>query len=269
MNKLLKVVIVMAVACMCARQVQAAAPAYSGHMDLIVTMSCTAGVHVDGVEASTYTIASTGLGGAYLVPDSSATVKNTSTCASSLWQLLVATMAPIGAAESTGWTHHSGILGVAGTHNNPANTACLYNCPDANEYGFQALFASSMTVAGAYGTANGCPAASSTDWTSNVSTIATRGGWATTDTRITTGTANTYWNSQYTWTQGANTLGGLSQPDNINGNLGYMGPYNAGNATGVGQRALCTRVTMPKYVSAEMNGKPQVIRLSIFATQSL
>ena len=268
MTKLLKVVIALAVAGVWARQAQALS--YDGHMDIQVTMNCSAGVSVDGsVYASSYTIASTGLGSAYLVPGSSATVKNTSTCASTLWQLTVSTMAPAGGVETTGWKHHSSILAATNHANNSDGSACLTGCPNADEYGFQALFASSKTAAVAYGAANGCPAASSNAWDLNIDTVATRGGWATADTRITTGTANTYWNAQYTWAQDANTDGGVSHPDNFGGYLGYMGPFIPANGTGIGQRALCARVTMPSSVSSDTNNVPQVIRLSIFATHSL
>ena len=269
MTKLLKVVIVLAVSCVWARQAQAAL-SYDGHMDIIVTMNCSAGVSVDGSAfTSTYTIASTGLGSAYLVPGSSATVKNTSTCASTLWQMLVSTMATIGGTETAGWKHHSSAL-VDVTHkNNSDGSACLLGCPNADEYGFQALFASSMTAAGAYGVTDGCPAASATAWDTNVSTIATRSGWATADVRITTGSANTYWNTQYTWTGNSNSKSGLNTPDNFGGYAGYMGPFIPANGTGIGQRALCTRVTMPSSVSADTNNVPQVIRLSIYATHSL
>ena len=266
MTKLLKMLMVLAVAGVWARQAQAVS--YDAHMDIQVSMNCSAGVSVDGVKYSTYVIASTGLGGAYLVPGSSATVKNTSTCASTLWQLRVDTIAVAG-QETPGWKHHSSILTGTAHTNNSDGTACLTGCPNADEYGFQAMFASSMTAVGAYGAADACPAASSTAWDTNVSTIATGNSWATADVRITTGSANTYWNAQYTWTQDANTKGGFSHPDNFGGFPGYMGPYIPANGTGIGLRAICTRVTMPSSVSAVTNNVPQIIRLNIYATNSL
>jgi len=266
MNKLLKVALVLAVASMWARQAFAAHASQIGHMAIQVELSCTQGVSVDGTSyVSSYTVSSTGLASAYLVPGSSATVRNTSSCAAELWQLSVDTMTPANSTIVKGWTHHNDPLVAAGHANNAAGTACLINCPAADEYGFQALFASSSTAA-SYGT-GGCPLASATDWDTNVSTIVVKDGYANNDAvTVTTGTANTYWNTQYTFT-GQSVANGKPGPDNFSGAAGYMGPYV--QATGVGQRALCARVTLPSTVSTDTNGQPEVIRLSIFAAGSL
>ena len=265
MTKLLKVALVLAVASVWARQANALTNR-SGHMAIQVELSCTQGVSVDGTSyVSSYTVASTGLASAYLVPDSSATVRNTSSCAAEMWQLAVDTMTPAGGSIVTGWKHHNDPLTAAGHANNAAGTACLINCPAADEYGFQAMFASSSTAA-SYGV-GGCPLASASDWDNNISTIPVKDGYANGDAvAVTRGSANTYWNSQYTFT-GQSAANGKPGPDNFSGALGYMGPYVA--ATGVGQRALCARVTLPSTVGADSNGQPEVIRLSIFASGSL
>ena len=121
----------------------------------------------------------------------------------------------------------------------------------------QALFLSSNTATGAYGSLNACPDISSSTWDNYLSTVPVTPGWATADS---VKGPVTYTSAQFASPFTVNSASGI--PDSASPNPGEM--YNYIPASGVGKRALCVRVTMPS-TTVIPSSVPQVIRLAITA----
>ena len=233
----------------------AQATATTSYMDIQVTFSCSLSVSVDGIQDSSYTTTAGNVANAFATPATSATVKNDSTCASAKWMISASTLSPAGQPTVAGWTLNN----ATGTTHTESASACTAVCPGAEQYSVQALFVSSNTLSGAYANTSGaCPSMSSATWAAVVSTVPVTPGWSKVAGDPVTGPSQ-YVNSQY----GANNYIGFGSglPDN-SPSAGYMLPYSG--TTGVGQRGLCARVTLPS--TTVLNGTPQIIRLAISAT---
>jgi hypothetical protein len=265
--------LILALAATLALGVGAAKTALAGNpadLDLYVTFNGQLSVAVDGVGASSVTLQAYDDGtntlegnpykNAYAAPVTSDTVTNNGSIVEQ-WELDASTQSGGGNWELTDAT------GTAAPILSAQNQeTCSGTCPGANQYAIQALFVSSNTTAGVYGSGNDCIAVSSTAWDANSSTIPVHAGWAS-------ATAANPGYVVYTSTA-------VASPEIINGTNGYP-DYNVlgvnhftgtsspgdmlplGDQTpGNGQRGLCVRVTMP---SATSTTATQEIQLEITA----
>jgi hypothetical protein len=244
-------------------------PAY---LQLQVTFSGQLSVKVDGVQYSTYTLlASNGANpgpSAYAVPNTSVTVINDGSI-TERWQLAAATVTVGGSP----WQ----LNGATGTdHGNitfSGQLACATGgvlggatCPGADQYAVQALFVSSRTTAGAYGTGTNCPAIDAADWDAVVSTVPVMPGFEPAAGQA--AIPATYLANQFADTNSpaTATLGGSGEPDSSipglsgAGTPGTMLPLD-NQIAGAGKRGLCVRVTMPSATASPS----QTIQLGINA----
>ena len=250
-----------------AGEASAASPAY---VQLQVTFSGSLSVAVDGAQYSTRTLQ--GLAGAtwgnpgpsaYAVPASSIAVVNNGTL-DSRWELSASTVTPGGSPwalrTSTGAQHVNATNGggqwACGTSGSVGGTTC----PAQDQYAVQALFVSSATAGGAYGSAAACPAVNAADWDSVSSTVPA------------TGSDMQYMRGQFAarYSPGKLANGGYDGPDSDITSISeggtiapanYMLPHDA-IEPGTGRRALCVRVTMPSYSSVATQ---QTIQLALTA----
>lgn len=253
-------------------QKAAAAVTNPAYLQLQVTFSGQLSVKVDGVQYSTYTLlASNGANpgpSAYAVPNTSVTVTNDGSI-TERWQLAAATVTVGGSP----WQ----LNGATGTsHTNITSNgqfACATNgvlggaaCPGADQYTLQALFVSSRTTAGAYGTGTNCPAVDAADWDRVVSTVPAMSGFVPAGSQV-AGYA-TYLADQFADADSPAkaTLGGWGEPDSSIpglsgvGTPGTMLPLD-NQIPGAGKRGLCVRVTMPSATASPA----QTIQLAINA----
>ncbi len=248
--------------------VKSARAANPADLDLWVTFSGQLSVAVDGTTPSSVTLygysgSATTAGNpgsnAFAAPVTSDTVTNDGSIVER-WEVDASTQSGNGNWELTDAT------GTAAPANNgQGQIACVGTCPGANQYAIQALFVSSMTAAGAYGTANGCPYLTASDWNGNVSTVPAHTGFPSLAANPTEDF------SVYTSTELAdptiNALGGNGYPDSSiagltgQSNYGDMLPLND-QIAGTGKRGLCVRVTMPSAVTTTV---AQEIQLEITA----
>lgn len=236
-------------------------------LDLNVTFNGQLSVAVDGNTGSTvalygYSASATTAGNpganAYAAPNDSDTVTNDGSIVER-WEVDASTQSGGGNWELTDAT------GTATPANNSlAQIACQGTCPTANQYAIQALFVSSNTAAGAYGTSNGCPYLTASDWNGNVSTVPAHVGFGSAAANPTEDFA------VYTSTELADpnaVLGVNGNPDSSNPLLtgqttsGDMLPQND-QVAGTGKRGLCVRVTMPSATTVTIQ---QEIQLEITA----
>ena len=202
-------------------------PAYE---DLTVTFNGNLSVKVDGLQYSTRTLGSVAAG--VTVVPTSATVTNDGTFTEK-WQL---SATDINGAPNWVITNTTGNTG-GGTF--CSTTVGGAGCPGLEQFALQALFISSAAAAT-------CPVNNASAWDTFVSTVGAA--------------VNTYMTTQYADT--ALISGATGTPDGTTGTAdGNMLINNAG--TGVGQKGLCVRLTMPASVNTAT--AQQVIRLTITA----
>jgi hypothetical protein len=190
-------------------------------LNISVQVSASASVQVDNAtDNSTYTTA--GWTSGDVAAASTATVTNTSGGYTEMWKLSTYAQSNPQGGGSVPWTL------VESTK--PADVQAA-----PNQYSLFAVFTASSSLS------NGCPAAGVADWFGTTTTVST--GLAQYGAEATTTQPMYAYNQGYA--AGAN--GGTTTTDTGSGTAGAK-MYPTG-ANGIGQRALCWKLTMPSSVT--------------------